>query len=215
MPRNYSNHSPRRREQCERPHLFGRGLRDHVLLCLAVNGPMHLKLLAKALEAPPPAVFRAVSDLLRIGVLVKGGMRGYRNRPIALNRRLSIYPALRRLLLAVDRHWPSPRVSKKRWRASDLPAKSNMSQQLSRPIFQSATRERVLVYLALAGKADYVTMAEALSVDWMSVKAAVKRWEKEGVVRSDSISGTQRAALDPYFTAAKELRVVLNKLSAG
>jgi DNA-binding MarR family transcriptional regulator len=97
----------------------------------------------------------------------------------------------------------------------DLEKKSNMSQQLSRPIFQSATRERVLVYLALVGKADYVTMAEALSVDWMSVKAAVKRWEKEGVVRSDYFDGNRRVLLNPDFAAAKQLRALLEVLVGG
>jgi hypothetical protein len=195
------------------PHLFGRGLRERVLLCLAVNGPMHLKQIAETIGSPPPAVFRIVGDLVGLGLAVKGGKAGQRRRPISINRRLTIYPALERLLLAIDREWPVRRSSGQKHPLRPTPWEGTAPRRSPPSIFQSATRTRVLIFIAATAKTDVAAITAGLNLNWMSAFAAVSRWEREGIVRFNHTGERRVVSMNPDFAAAVELRALLKLLS--
>lgn len=213
MPRNVqqSKESFRPRRPSDRlPHLFGRGGRDRVLLCLAVNGPMHGRHIARLLGMNAHKIFRMVEYLREAGIVVKREQPGA-YKYIALNRALPVYEELRNLLLAMEKHWPSPRIEKvtARWH---MPWNGSPNDRIYDALFQSAVRSRVLLFIAAAGVTYPKAIYDTLKLDTVSALHAVNHWEREGVVRSIHRDGKRFVALNPTFEVAAELKALLDAL---
>ncbi len=159
MPRNTHNskESLRKARQPNRqPHLFGRGGRDRVLVCLAVNGPMHVRAIARAITTDSHKVFNMVERLCESGIVVKRNHEGGR-KYASLNRKVPIYRSLHKLLLALDKHWPVERVERQvaRWY---MPFDDDMAPQRLDLIFQSPVRSRFLLLIAALRITDMTTI---------------------------------------------------------
>jgi transcriptional regulator TrmB len=208
----WSKESPRKsRPKDRRPHLFGRGGRDRVLICLAVNGPMHVRHIARVIGSPSGKVFDMVEGLRETGLVVKRQRAGGR-KYVALNQKLPAYRALNRLLLALDRYWPIGRVEKAaRW-SWHMPFENNMSERLFNEIFHSSVRSRTLLFVAAVGTVDLMTISNTLDLSVTSTLQALGRWEREGILRFQRVRTRWLIALDTNFEAATELRSFLLEL---
>jgi len=91
-----------------RPALFGTALRDRVLIRLALseNG-LHLRELARQLDASPTAIYRIIMALERAGVVVSRPIG--KIRVVLLNRRWHGALELRTLLERLAASYPEVR----------------------------------------------------------------------------------------------------------
>jgi len=195
-----------RRSPSRLPHLFGRGGRDRALIALAVNGPMHVRELARVIGSDSHKTFDMVEGLRQAGVVVKRDVPGYR-KTVALNRCLDwAYWKLRDLLFALDAHWPAGRLEgriqpREMWGEA---VEVLGADQLDR-LFQSPVRSRTLLFVAAVGVTDMTTLIETLGLGSVSALYAVNHWEREGVVRSRVVGRHRLVSLDPGFVVAQEL----------
>lgn len=102
-----------RRRASRMPYLFGRGGRDRALIALAVNGPMHVRALGRAIGSDSHKAYDMVERLRESGLVVKRDRPGGR-KYAALNRDLPVYDEVYALLMALDRSWPAERVEQPR-----------------------------------------------------------------------------------------------------
>lgn len=193
-----------RRDPSRLPYLFGRGGRDRALIALAVNGPMHVRALGRAIGSDAHKTWDMVERLRRSGIVIKRDRAGGR-KYAGLNKELPAYPPLLRLLLALDRHWPAQRVDQPRYRWA-MPYDDVISEVRLDHIFQGPVRSRTLLFIAALGVTDMSTMYEALGLGTVSALYAVNHWEREGVVHTRTCGRHRLVRLDPGFVVAEELR---------
>jgi hypothetical protein len=216
MPRKYvrqSKESKRRKRTARVPHLFGRGGRDRVLICLAVNGAMHVRAIARAIGSDSHKTYDMVERLLDSGIVVKRNRAGGR-KYVQLNRNLRIHPPLLRLLEKLDDHWPAQRVERSvaRWY---MPFHSKMPTKCTDLIFQSPVRSRVLLFVAAVGRTNMRTMYDMLGIGSVSALYAANHWEREGILKPERVKRDRLLSLNPSFEAAKELRALLREIVAN
>lgn len=191
------------------PHLFGRGGRERVLICLAANGPMHVRHIARTIGSDSHKVWNMVEQLQISGLVVKRDRAGGR-KYVALNQRSPIHRPLLRLLLALDEHWPAQRIDKiARWH---MPFDRALTAQRTDRIFQSPERSRVLLFIAAAGETDMTTIYKLLGLGSVSTMYIVNHWQKQGVLRSRWFKTHRLVSLDPSFIVAKELKALLREI---
>jgi hypothetical protein len=199
-----------RRPPSRLPHLFGQGGRDRALIALAVNGPMHVRALGRAIGSDPHKTWDMVERLIDAGLVVKRDRTGGR-KYVGLNRGLQSYLPLLRLLLALDRHWPAVRVQQPRQRWA-MPYDDDVPEERLDHVFQSPVRSRTLLFVAALGVTDMRTLYDSLGLGRVSALYAVNHWEREGVVRSRTNGRHRLVRLDPDFVVADELRAFLESL---
>lgn len=192
------------------PHLFGRGGRDRVLVCLAANGAMHVRAIARAIGSDSRKTFDMVEQLIKAGLVVKRQHNGGR-KYVQIDRRLPVYPSLLKLLLKLDEHWPAKRVDRRvaRWY---MPFKGAMATPNVDAVFQSPVRSRVLLFVAAAGLTDMETIRHSTQLGPVSILYAVNHWEREGVLRSDMMGRHRIVKLNQDFEAASELETLLREM---
>jgi hypothetical protein len=191
------------------PWVFRRGGCDRVLICLALNGPMTVRELSRAIESDSHKTFDMVERLRKSGLVVKrdhGGGRKY----VALNRQLPIYRSLHRLLLALDKHWPAKRINTvARWH---MPFDRALTTQRMDNIFQSPARSRILLFISAVGETDMTTMYKLMGLGSVSTMYIVNHWEKQGIVRTRWFKRHRLVRLNPKFIVAKELKALLREI---
>ncbi len=148
-----------------------------------------------------------VERLRLSGLVVKRDVIGGR-KYVYLNRQLPIYPALLRLLLALDKHWPAQRdgPNTARWY---MPFDRDLTTERLDSIFQSPLRSRILLFVAAVGECNLETIYETLGLGTVSAMLAVNHWQRQGILRSRRYKRHRLVSLDPNFVAAKELRALL------
>jgi hypothetical protein len=213
MPRN-NVRRPRRSLQNSNkvrlPRLFARGGRDRILICLAVNGPMHVRHIGRSVRMDSHKTWNAVERLVESGIVVKRTRPGGR-KYVSLNRQLPIYRSLKKMLLALDRHWPAIRIDRQtaRWH---MPFDKDMRAARLDQIFHSRPRSRMLTFIAASGVTDMQTMYKFLGIGSVSAMYIVNFWEREGVVRTNWFKRHRLVSLDPNFIVAKELKALLREI---
>lgn len=189
------------------PHLFGRGGLERVLMCLAVNGPMHVRHIARTIGSDPHKVWNMIESLRDINVVVKREKDGGR-KYAALNRDLPIYRPLYRLLIAMDKYWPVPRIEHQtaRWR---MPFNDDVTPKLLDELFQGPVRARVLLFVAAVGLTDQKNIYNLLGLGTGSTLYAVNHWERQGVLKSIYVKSSRLVTLNREFEVAAELKALL------
>lgn len=207
--------APRRKPQTRSantplPWIFRRGGCDRVLICLAVNGPMTVRELGRAIKSDSHKTFDMVERLRAAGLVVKRDLPGGR-KYIALNRRLPIYRSLVRLLLSLDKHWPAKRIAHTaaRW---NMPFDRALTTLRMDNVFQSPVRSRVLLFIAAVGETDMSTIYKLLGLGSVSTMYIVNHWERQGVVRTRWFKSHRLVKLDSRFVVAKELKALLREI---
>jgi biotin operon repressor len=143
--------------------------RDRALIALAINGPMRIRELGRAIGSDSHKTWDMIEHLRDAGIVVKRDRTGGR-KYAALNRGLPTYPRLLRLLLALDERWPAKRIEQTRYRRG-MPNDALLSDAGLDHIFQSPVT-------------DMTTLCGSLGLGGVSALYAVNHWEREGMVRS-------------------------------
>jgi hypothetical protein len=192
----------------ELPHIFGRGGRDRVLICLAVNGPLTVRELARAIKADAHKTWDMVHYLLQTGLVVKRVRPGGR-KYVALNRKLPVHHRLRELLAALERRWPAKRVPQPSYRWTLWNDAGEITAPRLDLMFYSPVRSRILLFIAAVGFTDMSTIYQVLGVGAVSALYAVNHWEREGIVLSQHLARHRFVSLDPQYPAYTQLRSLL------
>ena len=185
-----------------------------MLVCLAVNGPMHVRHIARIIESDSHKTYDMVERLIESGLVIKRFHEGGR-KYVYLNRKLPVYRSLLKLLLKLDEHWPVERVEKSvaRWY---MPFDDDMAPARMDNVFQSPIRSRVLTFIAASGLTDMTRIVAVTQLGSVSVLYAVNHWEREGIVKTKMVKNHRMVTLNPQFEAAKELaaflRVMVSRL---
>ncbi len=198
--------------QSRLPWLFGRGGRDRALVCLAINGPLTVRELARATKTDPHKMWDMIERLRLSGLVVKREMPGGR-KYVSINRRLPIYRTLMNLLIALDGLSPTLRCSAytARWR---MPFDRELTDERLDNIFQSPLRSRILLFVATVGEPDMQTIYTSLGLGTVSTTLAVNHWQKQGVLRSQTYKRHRLVSLDPNFVVAPQLLALLRAIIA-
>jgi hypothetical protein len=194
------------------PHLFGRGGSDRVLICLALNGPLTVRELARTLKVDSHGAFKMVDRLREAGLVVKRDLTHGR-KYVAINRNLLIYRPLMRLLHALERIAPVQRrpATIARWH---MPFDRIMTDYRLDRIFQSPPRSRILLFVGAVGETDLQTIYRSLGLGTVSASLIVDHWQKQHVLRCRYYKSHRLISLDPGFVAANELRALLRQIVA-
>jgi hypothetical protein len=194
------------------PWLFRRGGCDRALICLAVNGNLTVRELARATKTDSHKMWDIVERLRRSGLAVKRDRPGGR-KYVSLNRNLPIYLPLRKLLLALDHHWPARRYANKtaRWY---MPHDSALTHDRLDYMFQSPVRSRILLFVAAVGETNLSTIYTVPGLGTTSTWLAVNHWEKRHVLQSRRFKEHRLISLDPTFVVASELKALLRGIIA-
>ena len=218
-PRATTNLPVRKKPPTEHPHIFGMGKRDCVLMLLAVNRPLYVREIARAIGSEEKKAAKMVRALLEVGVVVCArGSNGVRY--VKLNPDFPAYYELLRLLNVLELHWPQERLGKPARRAERLGLRqapfavddeSFPTKRYDR-LFGSPIRTRVLLAIAAIGDTDVTDLARLLTLESRSTWNTVNHLQREGLIRS-TIKGRRRALeLDPDYFAAQALRRLLLRL---
>lgn len=163
------------------PRLFGRGGRDRVLICLAQNGPQHVRALGRLLGIDSHKAFTMVERLEATGVVIKRHRAGGR-KYVALDRSFPAYTELSDLLLEMADHHDIPTVERRiarwglprerhTWRGGDIDL-----------LFGSPNRTRVLLLIASGGKMDIRMLNQTLGICYASTAYAAEALYRERVL---------------------------------
>jgi DNA-binding Lrp family transcriptional regulator len=205
MPRNSPRRSfARTRPLDVAPRLFGSSKKDRILTCLSVNGPMHVNHIARSLKLPKVTTLQAVRSLKRSGLVVQRDRRGSYHY-VALNRRLSIFPALKSLLLALDAHWPAPRLPRKisRYRIPYVTKRADWC------LFKSKERSLILLLVAATGISDLKELTLVTGLKRLRIWNAVNDLEADGIITTVSSPKRRIISLDARFECNRELKTLL------
>jgi hypothetical protein len=189
-----------RRPPSRLPHLFGQGGRDRALIALAVNGPMHVRALGRAIGSDSRPVWHMDERLREAGLVVKRDRAGGR-KYVAINKRLPVYQELLGLLFALDERWPSTRVEQPTYRWAMWDDDRSMFEDHMERTFQSVVRSRILLYVAAAGTTNMQDMYESLGMGSVSALYAVNHWERERIIRTVRSGRNRVVLLDARFEA--------------
>jgi DNA-binding MarR family transcriptional regulator len=189
--------------------LFGRGVREAVAACLAVNGAMHQADIAHVLAIAPTGVARALQWLRACGVASAVPDR-LRKVYVNLDPAFPAAAELRALLLALDRAAPVPRVERPLRRRAPRPGGPTGGDPDR--LFVTVLASRILGFVAAAGEADIAETAAALVADETAVRQTVFRLERVGVLAGRRAWKRHLVTLNPAFPLHAELRAVLARL---
>jgi hypothetical protein len=180
------------------------------LIALAVNGPMHVRALARAIGSDSHKTWDMVECLRASGLVVKRDRPGGR-KYAALNRDLPVYEEVYALLIALDHFWPAERVEqpRHRWR---MPNDDIVTPRRLDQMFFSPVRSRMLLYVAGVGQTSMQDMYNRLGLGSVSALYAVNHWEREGTIRTSRHHRERLVELDPRLAAAPEMRALLRGL---
>lgn len=204
------------------PRLFGRGVRDRVLMTLAVNRrPLYVAELVQLLRTNGRKVRKSLTVLETCGLVV----RAHASTPglgrfVRLNRGFPAARELLTLLRALERRCPQPRAARPGRVAERVALRRARTLRNPVPfstvnldrIFYSKVRTRSLLAIAASHSTDVSHIAITFVERRNSVWNAVEHWEREGIVRSVVIGRRRALELDPGYYAAKELRLFLKAL---
>ena len=200
--------------------IFGRGLRERLLMFLATNRPVHVQELATAVGADARKVRLNLEILERQGVVVRAMPTDGVGRFVALRRDNPLYRPLLSLLMRMEIAYPQSSVEPKPSRATERIRLGDYEKSKRRgttliddaDLFQSRIRTRVLLAIAACGETDAADLTSILIEDDRSVWNVVNHWEREGVVRSEARGRRRVLSLNDEWCAALELRRLLEAM---
>lgn len=196
------------------PRLFARGGRDRVLVCLAVNGPLHVREIGRLIGSDARKTFDMVALLEQAGLVVKRDQPGFR-KVVALDKALGqLYFQVGDLLRAMDKTWPVERSDRSApfFAKTPLRGRLPLDDQMMERWFCSVPRSRALLFVAAVGRTNMSDIVRRAEVGSVSAMYAVNYWEREGVFRSRMVGCHRIVELDEEFSLANELWTVLDAL---
>jgi DNA-binding MarR family transcriptional regulator len=196
------------------PPIFGTSARTEIVAMLMLNGPMHVRAIARAREADSAGTFRSVRRLLKSGICVKRDRAGGR-KYIAVNRSHFAWYRVRALLESVCRCYPIPRSDQPSYRWY-LPRERDYEHpdfdELS--TFGSYLRSSVLMLLAIADEMDLQRLTDqSFATSHTATWHVANALERDGLIAQRRHRGRRMLRLDPLLPVGKELRDMLRRMA--
>lgn len=195
------------------PHLFGRGIRDRVLITLNANGPVPRGKLVRAIRCDEKKISNALKHFETLGVVTKRGKAG-RRHGWTLDRRFFAYGELTMLLSRLGKLWPPPKLQGPSTRHGGPDFR--MRHPTNPPVglmFGSVVRTRVLVSVASQGQLNVQSIVNLVGARYESVHYCVRSLEQKGILRTATLGREVIVSLNDRFSACAELESFLQKLA--
>jgi len=185
-------------------------MRCRFMLDLALHGPGAAYRVGRAIGTSLHQAFAIATALEHCGVVTKARRVGDR---FFVDLDDGMFPGgeLRRLLLRLAPIYGADlRKSERGPGAARAPRVRGDGR--SESLFGSPGRTRALLALAAVGEIDQSGLARLVGVGIQSITNVVAHWERAGVVRGRTAANKRMLSLDPTYSAASELRDVLDRL---
>lgn len=201
MPRNANAQKDKTLRTNTPPPIFGRGATDRILICLAVNGPMHLSGLAEAVDRSASSVVEILDRLIKAHLITP--IPKTTRRIVALCPNLSLAQTLRTLLLTLSETWPVTVVDR------SAPEPKQSSDHVVRPQLQHldarSHRLDVLSVVAANRNVGIKAIAAELDITPTTVLNTINVLEHYALIHSTRVGLRRVLSLDPAFPAAVAL----------
>jgi hypothetical protein len=193
------------------PPYFGRRFFTRTLTLLCVNRYLtmtELRALSGSSDGDQHVILR---KLLSLGVIQR--IRYRTTKPVCLNRSHPSYKGFLAFGKAAQTHWHVPKVTPRPAPASLFPKGAKPTKPVC-TLFHYETGTRCLLFIAAAGKANTVELADMLGLhSARDALNAVRALERRMLVRRIRVSGVERPAIiNPEFFAKNELMMILRGL---
>ena len=179
------------------PLLFGKSLRNRVLVAVALKRPIRIARLSDYLKVDASQVTRAISDLVRSGLLCRTAEGAVDLASFCAAEEL--FALLRRLGDAAG---------------GDAPRNNGTVPRQIDSIFGGKPRTGVVLALSVLGRIHEGDVARLLGIAHGSVRHAVQHLASEGIVRTIRESPFVFVELNGDFIAAKQLRALAQAIAA-
>lgn len=191
------------------PAIFGTVARTEILMLLAVNGPTHVRELARLRRVDSATTFRTVDRLIEAKLVAK---RDRKRRQVALDRSHRGHHELLELLLDLDGEYPVRRIVQARYRHYFPLDRDRRDPPEVHTLFGSETRSKVLLLLGTVAEADLNEIAAMAHLEYCAAAYALNGLEIERIVRTRRVGRRRVADLDPHSPWTPLLRRYIERV---
>jgi hypothetical protein len=213
---------PTRKSNSKLPPFFGSVARTELLLILAVNGPLHVREIARLRGVEASRTFHIVERLREAGLVAKRShgpreaslvaKRRHGLRVVALDRSHRGFFRLRTFLLKLAQEFPPPRVDTKPYRHGLPIAWTPHTTINENGIFGFTAKTRAILAIAALEPINVTQLCTAMhasqSVAWQAVDAL----ERDRLIASDYVGIERRLRLNDRLPAFREFQAYLRTL---
>jgi DNA-binding MarR family transcriptional regulator len=197
--------------------LFNRPTRYWILVTLAVNGPLTVRELARAVGRDSSSIFVIVDSFIEAGILYKSNKPGHR-KYVALDRSYSAFEELQRFLIKLDERYPAARTGTPIFRTS-FPSRRSRRQERNgqKPelLFGSRLKAWFLLVLRSAGSIHRLQMCNTIKTTITGAQQVIDHGLRSGIILKPGRVGLIKPLhLNPGWFAAWELATLLDRLRA-
>lgn len=193
------------------PAIFGSAARTEILQLLAVNGPLHVRQIARLRRTDSSSTFRAVNRLVGAGVVVK---RHLGRRVVALDRSHRGFALLKSCLLRLCDSFPVSLLQMSRYRHHLPQARDKHSVPDELTLFGQRAQTRALLAIAAVGSVNLTEIAKALQTTHNTVWHAINGLERRGLIVSRKSRQDRIATMNRDLPAFTEFHRYLRILTA-
>jgi DNA-binding MarR family transcriptional regulator len=193
------------------PAIFGSVARTQILQLLAINGPMHVRQLARFRGTDSSSTFRAVNRLIEAGVVAK---RQISRRVVSLDRSHRGYPALKGYLMKLNQSFPVPHLHIPRYRHGLPQGCDGHAVPDELTLFGQRAQTRTLLAIAAVERINLADIAKALQTTHNTVWHAVNGLERRGLIVSRRSGQDRIATMNRALPAYTEFHQYLKTLIA-
>lgn len=179
------------------PLLFGQSLRNRVLVAVALKRPIRIARVSEYLKIGPGQISRAISDLVRAGMLTRTPHGAVDLASFCASEEL--YALLRRLGGV---------------QTASAPLNNDVVPARIDSVFGGKPRTGVVMVLSVLGRIHEGDIARLLGISHGSVRHAVQHLASEGIIRTTRESPFVFVELNCDFIAAKQLQAFAKALAA-
>jgi hypothetical protein len=201
------------------PPIFGPS-RTEFIVMLAVNGPNTAKDIAAALGVDRTGPQRMLKDLIDMKVcILKARIRGtgWIRSLASLDRRHPAAKQIAEVALALDKHFPVPRISPPPgvFAKTDRSAKYAPEDVDITRLFHPLGRTEQVLLVAAAGEIERTAISTTLKLHHWASQKDTPRLEHIGLLRSRPAPNDHRRimiSLNPDFAVYKEFKRLVDRL---
>lgn len=195
------------------PRIFGRGVREHVLVLLNNNGPLQTQQIVDIVGCEEKRVRRTLRHFESLGVTVQRGVKGHRKR-WTIDRRFIAYDELRKVLATLRRFWSAPRldVPAKRFGGPDFRLRRANDPAIDN-LFGSPARTRVLLAIACGAGQNMEQLANSSAVRYESVVYIVNALERDKLANTTRSGRDRRVQINTQIELGRRLEDLLSAIA--
>lgn len=181
-------------------------------MILAVNGPLYVRQIARAIRSDSRKTFDMVEYLRKAGLVDKRDVPGGR-KYVRINQKHPCYAELLPLLRAMEGLRPQLRlkVPKTRWYLTGGSVDVAATLEF---VFQSYPRSTLLLAVAAAGHICLSDVYDLFGLEQVSAWYVADYWQRQGIIKSEYKARMRILSLDERCPVFPELARFLQALTA-